>query len=69
MDETQRESTKEQKDEHTIFLDATCPNCGSMCGNNRSGEIFYCFQCGWHGEIDMDPWDIELIRETLEKLK
>ena len=54
-----------------IFADAECPNCGGICGNGGSGDIFYCPSCDWEGKFEMHPDDIkaldEIFREHMEK--
>lgn len=51
-----------------VFIDISCPNCGSHCGNGGQGTIFHCPQCGWSGEgLSMD--DIKLISEKIEEIK
>lgn len=51
-----------------VFIDISCPNCGSHCGNSGQGRIFHCPQCGWSGEgLSMD--DIKLISKKIEEIK
>ena len=56
-----------------IFADAECPNCGGICGNGGSGDIFYCPSCDWEGKIEMPPDDIkaldQIFREHMKKNK
>lgn len=50
-----------------IFLDAECPKCGYLCGNNGHGDVFYCYHCGWSGHIEGYAQDMAIIQELFRK--
>lgn len=54
-------------DESTVFMDASCPRCGNICGNGGQGDAFYCHNCGWRGKIDISPHDKKLIQDFIQR--
>lgn len=50
-----------------IFVDVTCPKCGSVAGNGGCGDVFSCPYCGWRGEIDGVSNDMMTVEEILQQ--